>query len=61
MEIPLINIQYPAWLAGAINWEQRYLRDDDKMAVAILLSRLNVTHGTGEPLARRSSVATMDD
>ena len=49
MEIPLINIKYPPWLAGAIDWEQRYLGDDDKMAVAILLSRLNVTHGTGEP------------
>jgi tRNA(Arg) A34 adenosine deaminase TadA len=49
MEIPLINIKYPAWLTGSFDWQRRYPGDDDKMAVAILLSRLNVTHGTGEP------------
>jgi tRNA(Arg) A34 adenosine deaminase TadA len=49
MELPLINIKYPTWLAGAIDWEQQYPEDGDKMAVAILLSRLNVTHSTGEP------------
>jgi tRNA(Arg) A34 adenosine deaminase TadA len=49
MEIPLITSEYPAWLAGTIDWDRRYLTDEDKMAVAILLSRLNVTHGTGEP------------
>jgi tRNA(Arg) A34 adenosine deaminase TadA len=49
MEISSITIQYPAWLAGAIDWQRRYATDEEKMAVAILLSRLNVTHRTGEP------------
>jgi tRNA(Arg) A34 adenosine deaminase TadA len=49
MEIPSINIDYPAWLAGTIDWNRSYVSDEDKMAVAILLSRLNVSHSTGEP------------
>ena len=49
MEIPVINIEYPFWLADTIDWQRRYVTDGEKMAVAILLSRLNVMHRTGEP------------
>ncbi|MGE0822881.1 MAG: nucleoside deaminase [Candidatus Binatia bacterium] len=49
MKLPVINIAYPDWVAEAIDWQRPYISDEDKMAVAILLSRFNVTHGTGEP------------
>jgi len=49
MDIPVITLAYPAWLAGTIEWDRLYRTDEDKMALAIRLSRVNVTHGAGEP------------
>jgi tRNA(Arg) A34 adenosine deaminase TadA len=49
MTVPFLTVWHPAWLAETIDWQRRYLTDTDKMALAILLSRANVTHGTGEP------------
>jgi tRNA(Arg) A34 adenosine deaminase TadA len=49
MELPGITIEYPAWLAGLVDWERRYRTDQAKMGLAIELSRRNVTEGTGGP------------
>lgn len=44
-----VTIALPAWAESAVDWERRYESDDDKMRVAIALSRLNVEHETGGP------------
>lgn len=45
---PMI-IQLPPWVASVVDWERRYESDDDKMRVAIALSRINVEQETGGP------------
>ncbi len=49
MKLPEISIRYPDWLAGAVDWEKRFLSDEEKIREAIRLSRLNVEKGTGGP------------
>lgn len=49
MTLPNIEIHYPSWLRDSFDWDQQYPSDDDKMRLAIELSRMNVMHGTGGP------------
>ena len=49
MPLPFLTLTHPPWLMEAIDWDRLYCTDEDKMALAIGLSRWNVTHGTGEP------------
>ncbi len=44
-----VTIALPAWAESAVDWERRYESDDDKMRVAIALSRINVEQDTGGP------------
>ena len=44
-----VTIALPAWAGAAVDWERRYESDDDKMRVAIALSRINVEQDTGGP------------
>lgn len=44
-----IRIYYPDWVNGLVDWERRYAGDEDKMHLAIALSRENVERGTGGP------------
>lgn len=44
-----VTIALPSWAESAVDWERRYESDDDKMRVAIALSRNNVEHETGGP------------
>jgi tRNA(Arg) A34 adenosine deaminase TadA len=44
-----LRISCPRWVATEIDWDAVRPSDDDKMRLAILLSRANVTHGTGGP------------
>lgn len=46
---PPIAIHYPHWLRDAVDWDRRYRSDDEKMGLAIELSRMNVAHATGGP------------
>lgn len=48
MQNLMIEVTYPAWVSSAVDWQRRYATDGEKMALAILLSRLNIEHG-GEP------------
>ena len=43
------TIALPPWAESAVDWERRYESDDEKMRVAIALSRINVEHATGGP------------
>lgn len=44
-----VTITLPSWAASAVDWERRYATDDEKMRVAIALSRRNVEQETGGP------------
>jgi tRNA(Arg) A34 adenosine deaminase TadA len=44
-----IQIAYPDWVAGAVDWDCAYQRDTEMMTLAIRMARLNVEHATGGP------------
>jgi tRNA(Arg) A34 adenosine deaminase TadA len=46
---PVVHIEYPAWVDTLIDWERTYTSDEEKMRLAIDLSRENVERGTGGP------------
>ena len=45
----LVKICNPAWVDDLIDWSHIYQTDDDKMGLAIELSRKNIEQQTGEP------------
>lgn len=49
MHIPPIEIAYPAWVEAVVDWDRRYAGDEERMRLAIGLSRENVVRGTGGP------------
>lgn len=49
MELPSIQIQYPEWVSHIVNWEKLYSTDQEKMQLAIQMSRENVLANTGGP------------
>ncbi|HTE43924.1 MAG TPA: nucleoside deaminase [Gemmatimonadaceae bacterium] len=46
---PAIHIEYPDWVDSVVNWNRRYLSSEDRMRLAIEVSRENVNRGTGGP------------
>jgi tRNA(Arg) A34 adenosine deaminase TadA len=49
MALPVIHLEYPAWVAPAVDWDHIFNSDEEKMRLAIEMSRLNVVHKTGGP------------
>ncbi|HZG44179.1 MAG TPA: nucleoside deaminase [Longimicrobium sp.] len=49
MTLPPIQIAYPDWVEPLIDWNRRYTSDEDKMRLAIQVSRENVVRQTGGP------------
>jgi hypothetical protein len=49
MTLPQVSITLPDWVAESVAWESSYASDEDRMRLAIELSRQNVLHGTGGP------------
>ena len=47
--VPSVRIDLPAWVGPAVEWERSYSSDEEKMRLAIEMSRLNVIHGSGGP------------
>ena len=47
--LPQIRISYPNWVTGLVDLDKAYATDDDRMRVAIAVSRENVERGTGGP------------
>ncbi|MDQ6886835.1 MAG: nucleoside deaminase [Gemmatimonadota bacterium] len=47
--LPSIEIAYPEWVTGAIDWDRRYSSPEERMGLAIALSRSNVERDTGGP------------
>src|SRR3954463_13809806 len=44
-----VRVDYPSWVAKVVDWDRLYLADDEKMRVAIAVSRENVERETGGP------------
>jgi tRNA(Arg) A34 adenosine deaminase TadA len=44
-----VHVDYPAWVDDSIDWDARYRSDEDRMRVAIAMSRENVERDTGGP------------
>ena len=47
--LPQIRISYPNWVADLVDLDATYASDEDRMRVAIAVSRENVARGTGGP------------
>jgi tRNA(Arg) A34 adenosine deaminase TadA len=45
----IVHVEYPEWVSSVVDWEKRYTTDDDRMRVAIGVSRANVERATGGP------------
>jgi tRNA(Arg) A34 adenosine deaminase TadA len=45
----LVQVDHPDWVAETVDYERRYATDDERMRLAITLSRLNVERRTGGP------------
>lgn len=44
-----INLHLPGWINDVVDWQKIYQNDDEKMALAVELSKQNVLRGTGGP------------
>jgi tRNA(Arg) A34 adenosine deaminase TadA len=44
-----IMLDLPQWIDEVVDWEKVYTSDDEKMALAVELSKQNVQRGTGGP------------
>jgi tRNA(Arg) A34 adenosine deaminase TadA len=44
-----VLVDLPEWIGEVVDWEHVYVTDDDRMHLAIELSRQNVLHNTGGP------------
>jgi tRNA(Arg) A34 adenosine deaminase TadA len=47
--IPPLRIDYPDWVDSVVDWDRAYETDEERMRLAILLSRENVERETGGP------------
>ena len=47
--LPPVTVTLPEWVAGFVDRERRYATDEERMRLAIALSRENVVRGTGGP------------
>ena len=48
-KLPEIRVAYPAWVGRRVSWDAVYATDDDRMGLAIALSRWNVLEESGGP------------
>ena len=55
---PSIHIEYPRWIDDVVDWNRPYRSDEDKMRLAIEVSRVNVERETGGPFG--AAIYTQD-
>ncbi len=46
---PIVHVEYPAWVDSVVDWERSYVSDQERMRLAIAVSRANVENATGGP------------
>ena len=44
-----VSVDYPAWVAEVVDWDRLYASDEERMRLAIAVSRENVERDTGGP------------
>jgi tRNA(Arg) A34 adenosine deaminase TadA len=44
---PVIRVEYPAWVDSLVDWNRSYDSDEDRMWLAIAVSKANVENGGG--------------
>lgn len=46
---PVVHVEYPDWVESIVDWNRAYATDEDRMKLAIAVSRTNVERATGGP------------
>lgn len=46
---PVVHVEYPEWVDDVVDWNHPFSADDERMRLAIDLSRENVKRGSGGP------------
>ncbi|MEO7368684.1 MAG: nucleoside deaminase [Gemmatimonadaceae bacterium] len=46
---PVVHVEYPDWVDSLVEWDKPYATDEDRMRLAIAVSRMNVERETGGP------------
>lgn len=46
---PVVHFEYPEWVHSIVDWNRFYRTDNDRMHLAIAISRANVEHESGGP------------
>jgi tRNA(Arg) A34 adenosine deaminase TadA len=46
---PVVHVEYPDWVSSVVEWDREYHGDEERMRLAIAVSRENVERGTGGP------------
>jgi len=49
LALPSVHVEYPDWVNSIVDWSRAYHTDEEKMRLAIAVSRANVERGTGGP------------
>src|SRR5205809_6885332 len=49
ISLPHVHVQYPDWVQSIVDWDKTYASDEEKMRLAISVSRANVESQTGGP------------
>jgi tRNA(Arg) A34 adenosine deaminase TadA len=44
-----VHVEYPDWVKTVVDWDRAYATDDERMRLAIAVSRANVERGSGGP------------
>lgn len=55
---PVVQVEYPDWTDSVVDWSRRYESDEDRMRLAIDVSRANVVRRTGGPFGAAIFEAT---
>src|SRR5687768_18608933 len=45
----IVIVEYPDWVDSVVDWNRTYPGDEERMRLAIAVSRANVEKGTGGP------------
>ena len=46
---PVVHLEYPDWVDAVVDWERPYRSDEERMRLAVAVSRENVDRGSGGP------------
>ena len=46
---PVVHLEYPDWVSAVVDWDRCYRSDEERMRLAVTVSRENVDRGSGGP------------